>query len=86
MSMDGNGLSVADALALGRDNDGMFGDGNGSWIFFLFFLLAWGGNFGNWGGNGMNSTASAYTDSAVHMNLHICIHINIIAVDARMYV
>lgn len=62
MSMDGNGLSVADALALGRDNDGMFGDGNGSWIFFLFFLLAWGGNFGNWGGNGMNSTASAYTD------------------------
>lgn len=54
MSMDGNGLSVADALALGRDNDGMFGDGNGSWIFFLFFLLAWGGNFGNWGGNGMN--------------------------------
>lgn len=65
MSMDGNGLSVADALALGRDNDGMFGDGNGSWIFFLFFLLAWGGNFGNWGGNGMNSTASAYTDSAI---------------------
>ena len=39
MSMDGNGLSVADALALGRDNDGMFGDGNGSWIFsFSFFL------------------------------------------------
>lgn len=65
MSMDGNGLSVADALALGRDNNGMFGDGNGSWIFFLFFLLAWGGNFGNWGGNGMNSTASAYTDSAI---------------------
>ena len=65
MSMDGNGLSVADALALGRDGNGMFGDGNGSWIFFLFFLLAWGGNFGNWGGNGMNSTASAYTDSAI---------------------
>lgn len=65
MSMDGNGLSVADALALGRDNDGMFGDGNGSWIFFLFFLLAWGENFGNCGSNGMNSTASAYTDSAV---------------------
>lgn len=41
MGMDGSGLSVADALALQRDNDdGMFG-GNGSWVFFLFFLLAW---------------------------------------------
>ena len=40
MGMDGSGLSVADALALQRDNydDGMFG-GNGSWVFFLFFLL-----------------------------------------------
>ena len=50
MGMDGSGLSVADALALQRDNcdDGMFG-GNGSWVFFLFFLLAWGGGgfFGN---------------------------------------
>lgn len=49
MGMDGIGLSVADALALQRDNDdGMFG-GNGSWVFFLFFLLAWGGGgfFGN---------------------------------------
>lgn len=45
MGMDGSGLSVADALALGRDNEGMF-DGNGSWVFFLFFLLAWGGNWG----------------------------------------
>lgn len=48
MGMDsGNGLSVADALALqDRGNDGMFG-GNGMWVFFLFFLLAWGnGGFG----------------------------------------
>lgn len=37
MGMDG-GLSVADALALGKENvnDGMFG-GNGAWVFFLFF-------------------------------------------------
>lgn len=55
--MDNGGLSVADALALSRDNgcnnnDGFFG-GDGSWIFFLFFLLAWGGNFGNgFGGTG----------------------------------
>lgn len=57
MGMDGSGLSVADALALQRDgynNDGMFG-GNGSWVFFLFFLLAWGGNgFGGWGNNAAN--------------------------------
>lgn len=50
MGMDGSGLSVADALALQRDgdNDGMIG-GNGAWVFFLFFLLAWGGGFGGWG-------------------------------------
>lgn len=43
MGMEGSGLSVADALAL-QDrgtNDNMFG-GNGAWVFFLFFLLAWG--------------------------------------------
>lgn len=49
----GSGLSVADALALqNRNNDGMFGGANSTWIwvFFLFFLLAWGGGgfgFGN---------------------------------------
>lgn len=52
METSGSGLSVADALALqDRNNDGMFG-GNGSWVFFLFFLLAWGSNgFGGFGGN-----------------------------------
>lgn len=52
MGMDGSGLSVADALALQRDGNGygngMFGDG-GYWIFFLFFLLAWGKQWlGQW--------------------------------------
>lgn len=39
MGMDGTGLSVADALALGKDNDGMFGDGGGAflWVFSCFF-------------------------------------------------
>lgn len=52
METSGSGLSVADALALqDRNNDGVFG-GNGSWVFFLFFLLAWGGNgFCGFGGN-----------------------------------
>lgn len=46
------GLSIADAMALAKDNDGgLFGGGSGSWIYFLFFLLAWGnGGFGV-GGN-----------------------------------
>lgn len=52
MGMMNEGLSIADAMALvnGRDNDGLFGgNGTGMWVFFLFFLLAWGGNgiFGN---------------------------------------
>lgn len=57
-----NGLSVADALALERnDGDGAFG-GNGAWMMmFLFFLLAWGGNgFGGWG-NGNAATQGALT-------------------------
>lgn len=50
MGMEGSGLSVADALALGRNNDGMFGgNGSGAWVFFLFFLLAWGGGGFGWG-------------------------------------
>lgn len=53
MGMD-NGLSVADAIALRDDNgnNNGFGDGNGWWIMFLFFLLAWGGNGWNNGYNG----------------------------------
>lgn len=49
MGMEGSGLSVADALALSRNNDGMFGGNGGSWVFFLFFLLAWGGGGFGWG-------------------------------------
>lgn len=63
MGMDGSGLSVADALALQKDandNEGMFG-GNGSWVFFLFFLLAWGGNFGGWGTGNNQAMQGALT-------------------------
>lgn len=51
---DGNGLSVADVIALqdtGRYNNGMFGGGNGWWVLFLFFLMAGGGGWGGWGNN-----------------------------------
>lgn len=47
MGMEGSGLSVADALALqDRRDTGMFGGDGGLWVFFLFFLLAWGGGSG----------------------------------------
>lgn len=54
---EGSGLTLGDALALQDRNrnydDGMFG-GNGSWCFFLFFLLAW-GNGGFFGGRNMGA-------------------------------
>lgn len=56
--MNGNtGLTAGD-LALLRDNNG-FMDGNGMWVFFLFFLLAWGGNgfFGNRGNESLATSA-----------------------------
>lgn len=54
MAMDGTGLSVADALALERNNDDWGGGGSWIWMMFLFFLLAWGGNgfYGNRGADG----------------------------------
>ena len=48
-----------------RDNDGMWG--NDAWWIVILLIFGWGG-FGNngWGnGNGMGSTAAAYTDSAI---------------------
>ena len=61
MALENSGLSVADALALqNRGDDGMFG-GNGMWVFFLFFLLAWGGN--GWGfGGGMDGRVATQAD------------------------
>ena len=61
MAMENSGLSVADALALqNKGDDGMFG-GNGMWVFFLFFLLAWGGN--GWGfGGGMDGRVATQAD------------------------
>lgn len=67
----GNGLSVADALALqNRNNDGMLGGANGTWIwvFFLFFLLAWGG--GGFGGFGNSAAQGALTRSELCQDMN----------------
>ena len=66
--MFNNGVSLADIAAVtgnNRNNDGMWGDG--AWWIVILLIFGWGG-FGNngWGnGNGMGSTAAAYTDSAI---------------------
>lgn len=64
MGMEGSGLSVADALALqDRNNNGMFGGDGGLWVFFLFFLLAWGGGSGfGFGGNGAVANYATQAD------------------------
>lgn len=52
--MMGNGISVADALALRNTGGDGFGDGNGAWwIVLLALLFGWGGRggFGFGGGN-----------------------------------
>lgn len=67
MSMDGNGLSVADALALQDRNDGFMG-GNGMWVFFLFFLLAWGGNGFGFGGGASGALTRAEMYDGFTMN------------------
>ena len=51
MESMGGSITPAEAVLLNGQNrnDGMF-SGNGEWVFFLFFLLAWGnGGFGGFG-------------------------------------
>lgn len=55
-----NGLSVADAMALGNGNRDSFLEGNGIVILILFILMfsgGLGGGFGGWG-NGVNNAAT----------------------------
>ena len=62
------GLGVTPVYNLDNRNDeGMFGNG-GAWIFFLFFLLAWGGNgFGGFGG--ANGTVGQINNDFMYSNL-----------------
>ena len=62
------GLGVTPVYNLdNRNDDGMFGYG-GAWIFFLFFLLAWGGNgFGGFGG--ANGTVGQINNDFMYSNL-----------------
>ena len=51
MSSFGEGLSAADMAAVMGNRTGFGGDANCGW-WIILFLLAMGGNWGNWGGNG----------------------------------
>lgn len=75
-----NGLSTADAVLLtdrnrssDNGNGGMWGDGGFLWIFFLFFLLAWGNGgwgFGNGGSNGGAGVQGALTRGDLCMDMN----------------
>lgn len=59
MALTENGLSPADIMAMTQgNNEGGFG-GTWTWVFFLFFLLAWGG--GGLFGGGNAATQGALT-------------------------
>lgn len=67
---ESTGLSIADAMAL-RGEDGNDGFANSwIWVFFLFFLLAWGGNgFGGFG-NGAVQGALTRSDMCQEFNFN----------------
>lgn len=62
-----NGSGLTPVYNVGNDNDDFFGHGSGWIVFFLFFLMAWGG-FGNGGygpwGNGNNQALANYATQA----------------------
>ena len=63
-----NDLSVADALALTKNSGAADGfGGTWTWVFFLFFLLAWGGGGLFGGGNATGATTEgALTRAAMY--------------------
>lgn len=68
MAME-NGLSPADVVALQKNdtcNDGFMG--GSTWIFFLFFLLAWSGNGMGFGGNGGQALTRAELNEGFAIN------------------
>lgn len=65
MGSSGGGMTPSEAILVSDRNrgcdDGLFG-GNGMWVFFLFFLLAWGN--GGWGGFGNRNVGEQLATSA----------------------
>lgn len=70
MSLTENGLSPADIMAMTNNGNNANGfGGTWTWVFFLFFLLAWGGG-GLFGGNGTTGlVADALTQAELFQGL-----------------
>ncbi len=65
--MENGGLSIADAMALAKDDNNGFGS-TWTWVFFLFFLLAWGGG-GLFGGGNNASREGELTRAELYAGL-----------------
>lgn len=66
---DGMGVTPVYNLDRGGSEDGLFG-GGGMWVFFLFFLLAWGGNgFGGGFGGGGSGAVNMVNNDFLYSNL-----------------
>ena len=65
--MENGGLSIADAMALAKDDNSGFG-GTWTWVFFLFFLLAWGGG-GLFGGGNTSGREGELTRAELYSGL-----------------
>lgn len=66
--MEGSGLTSSDVLALTKNDEDGFMNGNGMWVFFLFFLLAWGNN-GLWGNRGGAADSAAVQGALTRADL-----------------
>ena len=68
MALENGGFSLADAMAMTNGNNG-FGGAGGTWIwvFFLFFLLAWGG--GSFFGGNNSAVEGALTRAELYQGL-----------------
>lgn len=65
MALENSGFSLADAMAMTNNTNGQ--GGTWIWVFFLFFLLAWGG--GGLFGNNNNAMESALTRAELYQGL-----------------
>lgn len=64
---------ITPVMNVGGDNGGLFGgsDGGGLWVFFLFFLLAWGGNgIGGFGGGNAGTGLNMISNDFMYTNLN----------------
>lgn len=72
MGMYGDGVQPVYDLNTSRTDDGAWGDGGFMWVFFLFFLLAWGGGgFGNgFGNNASTGLLNGISNDFIYSNLN----------------